>query len=210
MKPLKPGKRKWAKPMSGDRIFVQLTDQRRFHPFSPDAAEVDIKDIARSLARQCRFDGHVNVEHYSVAEHSIYVSELVAPEFALDGLLHDAAEAYIGDIVSPVKRATWFLSDDIQQEERINYARAEDVERRILNVVYGSLAPHRTRAVVCAPRTNDADIRLTAHEARMLQGGVEDWGEAYTNAEPLEWCLHCWAPAEAERRFLARFEELMG
>lgn len=62
-----------------------------------------LDDIATSLAKQCRFNGHCD-GFYSVAEHAILVSRLVPSYLALPALLHDAAEAYLGDLITPLKR----------------------------------------------------------------------------------------------------------
>jgi hypothetical protein len=69
--------------------------------------EVDIGDIAHSLSQQCRYNG-LTERFYSVAEHSIYVAQLVRlkkmrPVVVLAALLHDAHEAYIGDLIQPIK-----------------------------------------------------------------------------------------------------------
>ncbi len=80
----------------------------------PDLAKIHIEDIARSLSRQCRFNGYIDAEHYSVAQHSVIVSDLVSIEcsgladkdrwrFTLAGFLHDAAEAYLHDWIGPLK-----------------------------------------------------------------------------------------------------------
>lgn len=76
---------------------------RKFDPMHPRAEDVDPLDIAHSLAHLCRFNGHVR-QFYSVAEHSVRVAQLVSRENKLQALLHDAAEAYIGDITRPLKR----------------------------------------------------------------------------------------------------------
>lgn len=88
--------------------WMRLQGGRRFYPLDPRAEDVHMEDIAHALSLICRFGGHCP-RHYSVAEHSILVSLLVErtnPELALAGLLHDAAEAYIGDMVRPLKRGT--------------------------------------------------------------------------------------------------------
>ena len=75
----------------------------QFWPLDPRSEDVNIEDIAHSLALSCRFNGHCN-EFYSVAQHSILVSEIVVPSEAMAALMHDATEAYLGDIVRPLKR----------------------------------------------------------------------------------------------------------
>lgn len=84
--------------------YMQTHNGHRFEMSVDDLAgnRIDADDIATSLAKQCRFNGHVP-GFYSVAEHSVLVSRLVPPGLALHGLLHDVAEAYVGDIISPVK-----------------------------------------------------------------------------------------------------------
>jgi 5'-deoxynucleotidase YfbR-like HD superfamily hydrolase len=74
----------------------------RFWPLDPIAEEVDIEDIAHALSMKCRYGGHC-AKFYSVAQHSVHVSELVAPEHAMWGLLHDASEAYLPDVARPIK-----------------------------------------------------------------------------------------------------------
>lgn len=71
---------------------------------NPQDAKIEIKDIAWSLSMQCRFGGCCR-HFYSVAEHSLLVSELVPPELALLGLMHDAHEAYIQDINTGFKKS---------------------------------------------------------------------------------------------------------
>jgi hypothetical protein len=72
---------------------------------TPSADQVRLEDIARSLSRQCRFGGHLapHVEIYSVAQHSVFVSYAVPHDLALVGLLHDAAETFLQDLIKPNK-----------------------------------------------------------------------------------------------------------
>ncbi len=68
----------------------------------PTQDDIDIVDIAHSLSMLCRWNGH-GTKFYSVAEHSVLVSYMVPHGLALQALLHDAAEAYLGDLITPVK-----------------------------------------------------------------------------------------------------------
>ncbi len=75
---------------------------------NPTADMIDITDIAIALSRVNRFNGHTRTA-YSVAQHSLVVAQLLrdtghSPLIQLQGLLHDAPEAYIADLPKPVKR----------------------------------------------------------------------------------------------------------
>lgn len=86
-----------------------------FDVFNPVPENICIEDIAHSLSNQCRFAGHVT-KYYSVAEHSIKCAEMVGRELALQALLHDASEAYLVDIPSPLKIA---LPEYIEMEAKL-------------------------------------------------------------------------------------------
>ncbi len=101
---------------------VSLWSGRRIDPLNPRVEDIHLDDIAHALARTCRYNGHV-AHHLSVARHSIWVSEaLEQTPFALWGLLHDATEAYLGDMVKPVKHdptMTAFVAAEIALESCI-------------------------------------------------------------------------------------------
>ena len=83
----------WMQTVSGRKLVID----------DPDPNEIDLGDIAHHLSQICRFQG-ATTSFYSVAQHSFLVSRLVPPGLALRALLHDAAEAYVGDLIYPVKR----------------------------------------------------------------------------------------------------------
>lgn len=93
-------------------ITIQTTSGRTVHLFDPKVEEIELEDIARALSQINRFTGHTK-RLYSVAEHSIYVAELLRqwgePTYVqLQGLLHDSQEAYLGDISGPLKSTPVF------------------------------------------------------------------------------------------------------
>jgi len=81
---------------------IQTVSGKIFDFENPTPDMVCIEDIAHSLAYLCRFTGHSS-EFYSVAHHSVLVSEILPPNLQLVGLLHDAAETYVGDVSRPLK-----------------------------------------------------------------------------------------------------------
>lgn len=97
-----------GRPAAGDGTgWIQTFTGRKVFPLQLRPEDVNLFDIAHSLARQCRFAGHTR-QHYSVAQHSLLVAEQLPPGLRLWGLLHDASEAYLTDIPRPLKRLPEF------------------------------------------------------------------------------------------------------
>lgn len=100
--------------------WIETHSGKEFHFLNPKEDDIHIDDIAFSLSNQSRFTGHT--VFYSVAEHSILVSELLwlqtkNNDLALAGLLHDASEAYLSDLASPIKQ---FFPEYKKMEDKID------------------------------------------------------------------------------------------
>lgn len=108
---------------------------------SPRPQDVQIDDIAHALSKICRFGGHTPY-HMSVAQHSVLVSRLVQPELALLALLHDSTEAYVGDVVSPLKH---------------NLAAFEEVEQKWAKVIGQALLKDGEALTKLPKEIHDAD-----------------------------------------------------
>jgi hypothetical protein len=174
----------------GARYF-RTHSGRRVHPLSPSPDEISIFDVAHALSQMCRFLGHTT-EFYSVAQHSVLVSQHVPQEDALWGLLHDASEAYLCDLPAPIKR----------DPEMSIYRIAEN--RLMLAVCerYG-LKPEMPASVM------RADKILLATEFRDVTTMDDpEWIKDECGTDPLDGFLLGWPPFVAEQRFLDRFEEL--
>jgi hypothetical protein len=98
------GRGPWMNTISGRAIFLT----------HPEKSEFVVEDIAYGLSNLCRFAGQTT-RFYSVAQHCVLVSAIMpTPELALQGLIHDAAEAYTGDITSPMKSLMNGFKKDIE------------------------------------------------------------------------------------------------
>lgn len=82
--------------------WILTRSGRQFDLLNPTAAMICPRDIAHALSGLCRFNGHTHT-HYSVAQHSLLVCDLVPQRDKLPALIHDASEAYLGDMTRPLK-----------------------------------------------------------------------------------------------------------
>ncbi len=80
-----------------DSVSLKKIDLNR-----PTVKMIDIDDIATGLSNVCRFGGQIE-QHYSVAQHSCLVACIAPFQIKRAALLHDASEAYLGDVIKPLK-----------------------------------------------------------------------------------------------------------
>lgn len=126
--------------------------------FTPDM--VDLEDIAQSLSLICRYNGHLP-GFYSVAEHSVRVSWWLRQnqrsiQEQLSGLLHDAAEAYVGDMVRPIKRMEGIGNLHQQMESNIS---------KVIHETLGGVYPH-------SDYVHQADRELYNWEVENIRSGI--------------------------------------
>lgn len=174
------------------RPTIMTVGGHYFHYADPlSEAGMDIESIAQALANTCRFCGHVK-KFCSVAEHSVWVSRL-CKDYPYAGLMHDASEAYLNDMPSPIKAhipgyKEWehFIMQRLAAFHDFTYPVPDEVKR--------------------------ADRRMLLTEARKNTSSGDDgtwrlWG---FDAEPLGNLNipQCWSPEEARKTFLNRYYTL--
>jgi uncharacterized protein len=174
--------------------YLQTVSGRWVNPIDPDPQQFDIEDIARALGNLCRFGGHCRV-FYSVAQHSVIVSELVEQrggdvEDVFAALMHDASEAYLGDMPHPLKHRSALGAVFKEAEDHLEAALRE----------HFAIKPG-------VPEIKRADRALLAAERRAFSAERWAWPEL-EGVEPLDIELEALSPDESERAFMRRFAEL--
>lgn len=169
--------------------WTVFSSGRPFWPLDPRPEDISIEDIVDGLTGICRYCGHTRW-HYSVAQHSYLVSKVVNPRFALAGLLHDAPEALLGDVITPVKR----LIKDV-------YRKLEDDSMRAVATKYDFIYDEETHLEV-----KIADEILLATELRDVSKA--GFINAFTTQLPMKRVIGQWSAEYTKTMFIDRFLEL--
>lgn len=186
--------------MSGP--FIKTFTGRRFYVLNPRPEDIDIWDIAHALSNIGRFTGHAK-RFISVAEHSLRVASMVPAEHKLQALLHDASEAYYGDVSTPCKHTDAFTE----------YRALEAKAQAMIYTKYDC-------AVDEHQLVKEADGASLGLEAMALMG--VQWGEGWDRyldlarlyygtslasaINEVRWLRR--SPEHYEEQFLATFDEL--
>lgn len=149
-------------------------------------SDISIKDIAHSLSMQCRFNGH-SKEFFSVAQHCALVSYFCGDD-ALQGLLHDASEAYLSDLPRPLK-----MSGMIN-----GYL---DVEEKVQHLIYSKFGVSTDESYL----VKEADLLCLKIEAKSFMNYSSEWNLKFSvpsiDIIPL-------SQEAAKQQFIDRFKEL--
>jgi len=173
---------------------------KSFDLLNPQPEMVCIEDIAHALAHICRYTGHVR-EFYSVAQHCVLMANADLPGDRLHRLLHDSAEAYIGDIARPWKQLLWTDTCG-QHRTSISAIPVKGFEQKIQGVIGEALGiklPH-------SAEVKEADNRMMATEIRDLMPESDDF--RLDDVEPLEDEIVPWRAGIAEESFLSEYRGL--
>jgi hypothetical protein len=168
---------------------IRLFGGTYFDYLDPEGSEFTIEDVAHALSNICRFGGHSNF-HYSVAQHSFLASHIVKPEYAYDALMHDAPEAFIGDMLKPLKI---MLPDYRAVENKVEAA----VFRR-----FGVTNPLPEAVKL-------ADLQMLVAEQAQVMGAQDDHWDLTFNAKAAPVLIHSWPIWYAEEQFLLRYKSLV-
>jgi hypothetical protein len=176
-------------------MSIATTASGKFDLLNPNPKDIDWLVVASGLGKICRFAGNT-MHHYSVAEHSVRLADVIAKaggdrDEQLQALVHDAHEIYCGDITRPMKRAIRTLSYDA-------WLTVMDIERRCQKAVFEKAKCQQT----LGGRVDRFDLMLGNAEATLLLGCDRP------DVSQLVWdCLDkdlCWDDVKASERWLGR------
>jgi 5'-deoxynucleotidase YfbR-like HD superfamily hydrolase len=179
---------------------LETVSGRKINITNPDPTTIVIEDIAWALSRLPRFSGHsIPYVPYSVAQHCIQVAEDLkeyGPRVQLLGLLHDAAEAYINDLPSPVKHIPEI------------HAVIKKLEDSLMDAIYKSLGiaqptPAEEQLVKIADKTQQA---VEAYNYMYSRGS--DWNLPEVSFTKLQEFREPMTSIDSYHKFLSYFEEL--
>lgn len=193
------------------RAWQRMLSGRRLDLLNPLPKDIEIEDIAHGLARVARWNGQTVGDHaYSVAEHSLFVSDILlrlvpdaSKQWQMAALLHDAPEYVIGDLISPFKAA-------IGMDYKL-------FEGRLLDAIHQRFLISDVISCELTAFIKEADSIAAYYEAVQLAGFSQSEAEQFFPSpskgdkrfEGFEVHLVASSVKQAQQDFLNRFELLM-
>lgn len=187
------------------RAWQRMISGRRLDLLDPSPFDVEIEDIAHGLARVARWNGQTRGDHaFSVAEHSVIVLRILDHlypgldhRWRLAGLLHDAPEYVIGDMISPFKAALG-----------VDYRVFEDRLEAAVHLRYG-LPPKMSQEV--KRKIKRADRICAYYEATQIAGFTHDESVKFFGRPPadLDLRIEPLPVTQAQALFLDQFETVL-
>ncbi|MCF8011808.1 MAG: phosphohydrolase [Clostridiales bacterium] len=155
-----------------NNVWIETFTGRRFWPLAPRSEDVVVEDIAHALSMLCRYNGQCRF-FYSVGQHSLLCSELAQKQrsgirLALLMLLHDASEAYVSDVTSPIKP---FLNN------------FEEIENRVQKVIWKAFSIKEPDEIEIH-KMKEIDLTLLTTEAETLMP-FNNWNLPYSSTDKI-------------------------
>jgi uncharacterized protein len=175
------------------RLWFPTYTGIKFYPLTPTPEMIRIEDIAHHLSLICRFLGATRTMD-SVAQHSVVVSRCLQNRENADvdtllwGLLHDAGEAYSGDMVPPIKAMSPFI---------------QRIENRVLRIIiekYNLKWPE-------PPIVKKWDMIIGNNEVSWWLKDPAILSDYIEGTEKVR--MSYWSSEESEKAFLDRFYQLL-
>lgn len=179
--------------------FIITFSGRRVDLLEPAAAMIEPADIAHSLSMQCRFNGHTR-HFYSVAQHCVLVADLVPAEHQLAALLHDATEAYVGDLVRPLKEG---------MREFYECQNLESLYDAVERKVWIAICARFDLDPILPDCVKHADLVALATEKRDLMPEHPEPWPCLEGVEPNAVPIDPWQPSQAAIHYHGRLLELL-
>src|SRR5258708_1930945 len=177
------------------KSYIVTYTGKKFNLLELRLEDIDIRDIAHAGALQCRWTGHCK-HHYSIDQHAYYCSFIGPDNEALERLLHDASESYIGDMNRPLK----------------HYTNAGDAYRRVeaplQAMIYNAFGMGEQEPASVKIADNAMLYAELEQQRPPLDREAMVANNPLGNSTAANIVIEEWSPAYAEKMFLQRFEQL--